>query len=114
MHEVRVEINMGGLGLRTARRAKVPGNIPHISSYSGCDHHTHQALNVYVVEQHAKLIILDLPITSCSREEMYQTTLLGTTSDEKLGGGLGTRLGDEGVSPPKWSVFNVLLAGHRI
>ena len=25
-------MNMGVLGLRTARRAKVPGNLPHISS----------------------------------------------------------------------------------
>ena len=28
----RLEINMGALGLRTARRAKVPGSIPHIFS----------------------------------------------------------------------------------
>ena len=28
----RSEINVGTLGLVTARRAKVPGNIPHVSS----------------------------------------------------------------------------------
>ena len=28
----RPKMNVGILGLRTARRAKVPGNIPHVSS----------------------------------------------------------------------------------
>ena len=30
--ERQVKVNVGTLGLRAARRAKVPGNLPHVSS----------------------------------------------------------------------------------
>ena len=31
----RTKLNVGELGLRTARRAKVPGNLPHVFSERG-------------------------------------------------------------------------------
>ena len=44
----RPKMNMG---LRTARRVKIPGNIPHVSSKrGGGDCHTHRGLNVQMVE----------------------------------------------------------------
>ena len=49
------QLNVGELGLRTVRRAQRYQVTYHTYLANGADCHTHQALNVRLVEQYMKL-----------------------------------------------------------
>ena len=81
------------LGLKKARRAKVPGNFTTRIWLVGGDCHTHQALNTYLFEQYAKLHFFFLNILAVCRlcdahvrKHTRLSPLFHTASDEKLGG----------------------------
>ena len=88
----RVYLCVGALGLRTAEKVRVPGNLPRMCS----DCHTHKMSSVWLVEQYVKHRLLNcsetfchFPITSHVRKS---TQPIPTASSRKLGRSLGTKL----------------------
>ena len=82
---------MGALALRTARRAKVPGNLPNMYLV-GDNCYTHQALNLSsrLNTIHGTslfvLFFIHLLITSCHmRKDTRLSLLFHTVSNKRLG-----------------------------
>ena len=98
------------MGFRTARRAKVRGNLPCVCRLAGGWGggggggggggviHMRQALNLELVEQYAKLhffILNFFPFVNyvmLTSERHQALPTFHTASDERQGGGLGIRL----------------------